>query len=320
MPSLYHNPLLPHIREYLAECPKDETVFLFVPYVKTSVLEALLENTKGRVVLVTTWNPSDMLSGASDLSVYQFCMNNGIALYVNENMHLKVYSVGLESAILATGNISQRGLMPGGNYEAAAKIERLTNEDRLFFSHIRNEARLVDDNMYEKLMDWYNKNKTEIPELPRLSDIVPESKKDDFSVASLPMTSSVDVLVSGYAKMSHGLEPSENKETAACIFHDLATYSIPMGLSDIEFRQELSNRFFDHPFIQRMAKFISPEAYFGRLKEWIQNNCTDVPIPSRREITGNVQVLLEWFVELGDGRYVVDVPGKRSQRIRRIDL
>ena len=42
------------------------------------------------------------------------------------------------------------------------------------------------------------------------------------------------------------------------------------------------------------------------------------PFPSRRELTGNVQVLLEWFVALGSGRYEVDVPGRRSQRIRRL--
>ena len=54
------------------------------------------------------------------------------------------------------------------------------------------------------------------------------------------------------------------------------------------------------------------------MKEWVQDNCTDVPVPSRRELTGNVQVLLEWFVALGDGRYVVDVPGAHSQRIRKL--
>ena len=68
----------------------------------------------------------------------------------------------------------------------------------------------------------------------------------------------------------------------------------------------------------RMDGLISQGAYFGRIKEWIQNICTDVPVPSRRELTGNVQVLMDWFVSLGGGRYVVDIPGARSQRIRRL--
>ena len=91
-----------------------------------------------------------------------------------------------------------------------------------------------------------------------------------------------------------------------------------MGLTKDEFMRELASKFFGHPFIQRIDEFIAPEAYFGRIKEWVQDNCTDVPVPSRRELTGNVQVLLEWFENLGNGRYVIDIPGARSQRIRKV--
>ena len=151
-----------------------------------------------------------------------------------------------------------------------------------------------------------------------LSDVISPQGKDDFSVSALPMTRSVDELVAGYRKISAGLRPSEDSETTACVIHDLVNYDIDSGLGDKEFMQNLTAAFFAHPFIQRIDEFISPEAYFGRIKEWIQNNCTDVPVPSRRELTGNVQVLLKWFVVLGDGNYVVDVPGARSERIRRM--
>ena len=233
-------------------------------------------------------------------------------------MHIKVYSTGLDSAVLATGNVSHRGLMPGGNHEAGTLLERLTNRDRLFFERIRREARLVNDVMYEKLKRWIETNPIDSPEQVDLEDVVSAPKKDDFLISALPMTRSVDELVAGYARISSDRMPSDNPETAGCIFHDLANYDIETGLSEAEFVQRLTSRFFAHPFIQRIGEFINPEAYFGRIKEWVQNNCTDVPIPSRRELTGNVQVLLEWFVKLGGGIYVVDVPGARSERIRKI--
>ena len=233
-------------------------------------------------------------------------------------MHLKVYSAGLDSAVLATGNVSHRGLMPGGNHEAGTLLERLTNEDRLFFERIRREARLANDVMYGKLKRWIEINPIDSPKQVDLEDVVPAPKKDNFLISALPMTRSVDELVAGYTRISSDEMPSDNPETVGCIFHDLANYDIGTGLSEAEFVQRLTSRFFAHPFIQRIDEFINPEAYFGRIKEWVQNNCTDVPVPSRRELTGNVQVLLEWFVELGDGRYVVDVPGARSQRIRKI--
>ena len=316
--KLYHSPLFEHIRKYLLGAPPHETVFLFVPYIRADLLAKLLDDIENHVVIVTTWEPADLLSGASDLAVYPYCQERRIALYVSEMMHLKVYSVGLNSAIVATGNVSWRGLMPEGNYEAAAEAEHLTNEDRLFFETIRANAKIVDDAIYLKLRDWIKLNSINIPKPPRLKDVILMLDREDFLVSALPMTYSVDALTVGYAKMRTGQDPSDDQEVEACIFHDLANYSIPLGLSDDEFRRELSNRFFAHPFIRRMDEFIAPEAYFGRIKEWIQNNCTDVPVPSRRKLTGNVQVLLEWFVSLGNGKYVVDIPGSRSQRISKI--
>ena len=83
----------------------------------------------------------DIQLGSSDLSLYPYCREHGIALYVNRNLHLKVYSAGLDSAVLATGNVSRRGLMLGGNHEAGTLLECLTNKDRLFFERMRREAR-----------------------------------------------------------------------------------------------------------------------------------------------------------------------------------
>ena len=316
--GIIHSPLFDHIREYLLVGDSGKnTTFLFVPYVQADVAGRLLEGIRNRVVVVTTWNPQDIRSGSSDLDLYQLCRGRGYALYVSQNLHLKVYSVGLEGAVLATGNVSHAGLMPGGNHEAAIPVGRLTPANRLFLEGIRRDARLVDDGMYNALKRWAEENKMKPLAMPAIDDIVPMVGRDEFLVSALPMTRRIDDLVAGYERIAAGKEPSEDQETAACIFHDLANYGIDQGLAKEGFLRELSIRFFAHPFVKRIDEFIAPEAYFGRIKEWIQDNCTDVPIPSRRELTGNVQILLEWFAVLGGGRYVVDVPGARSQRIRR---
>ena len=111
-------------------------------------------------------------------------------------MHLKMYSIGLSSAILATGNVSNRGMMPDGNYEAATFLDHLTNEDRIYFERIRNEARLVNDKMYEELIKWREANKVTAPEQIRLEEIISDPNKDDFLISALPMTHSIDDLVS----------------------------------------------------------------------------------------------------------------------------
>ena len=318
MDGLIHSPLFGHISDYFAAGDTGaDTTFMFAPYVRAEVACKLLAGVRNRVVIVTTWNPADLRSGSSDIGLYPLCQERGYALYVNEDLHLKLYSVGLRDAVLATGNVSCRGLLPGGNYEAAVRTA-LTPSDRLFLEGIRRGARLVDDAVYEAVRGWLDVNPAGPPEAPSLSEIAPEPGADDFLISALPMTRSIDDLAAGYARMAEGGQPSGDPETAACIFHDLANYGVPPGLDRGGFLRELSVRFFAHPFIRRIDEFIDPEAYFGRIKEWVQDNCTDVPVPSRRELTGNVQVLLEWFVVLGAGRYQVDVPGRRSQRIRRL--
>ena len=305
------------IREYFRDSHPNETIFLFVPYVKTGVLDGLLKGIPNKTVIVATWEPGDIQTGSSELALYPFCQRRDIALYISQGLHLKAYSVDLASAILATGNVSRRGLLPGGNYEAATKLD-LTMDDQIFFRRIVQKARLVDDAMYGELVAWGEANHTDMPDLPALNGVISSRRKDDFSVSALPMTQSVDELVAGYRRISAGRHPSDDSETTACIIHDLVNYDIDPGLGGEEFLQILTAAFFAHPFIQKINEFISPEAYFGRIKEWIQDNCTDVPVPSRRELTGNVQVLLEWFVALGGGSYMVDVPGRHSQRIRNV--
>ena len=131
------------------------------------------------------------------------------------------------------------------------------------------------------------------------------------------MTRNVDDLIKGYENINSELKPSDNDETTDCIYHDLSTYDIEPGLSQEEFLKKLKFQFFAHPFVKKIDEFINPEAYFGRVKEWVQKNCTTVPLPRRWELTENVQTLYDWFVKLGDGKYVVDAPN-HSQRIRKI--
>lgn len=319
MEDLLHSPLFDNIRKYFVnEGTSQKTIFIFAPYIQSNTLSMLLNEADCNVVVVTSWKPKDLLSGASDISVYELLKKYNISLYVNNNLHLKLYSINLTSAILATGNVSQRGLLENGNYELGVKIERLNIKDRLFLENIRQESRLVDEPMYDALSKWITENKQKPTIETHLQDIVPTFNNNPFLISALPMTHSVEELIAGYIQINNGKEPSTDTEISACIFHDLTNYNIKLGMTETDLRQKITDAFFAHPFIQKIDEFISPEAYFGRIKEWVQANCTDVPVPSRRELTGNVQVLLEWFVRLGNGVYKVDIPGSRSQRIRKI--
>ncbi|WOV92921.1 MAG: hypothetical protein R1F52_07420 [Candidatus Nitrosoabyssus spongiisocia] len=316
--NLIHSPIFEYVRKYF-ECsdPQLKTIFIFAPYIKTATLDRLLYNIHSKVVIITTWNIHDFQFGSSELELYPYCKKHNISLYVNSDLHLKIYSVNLESAVLATGNITNRGMFVDGNHEAAVKIECLDYKDCLVFEKIRKESNLINDYIYYELKKWVGANPIKKTLEINLEDVIPQVKKDCFLISDLPMTHNVDDLILGYTRIMQGKEPSEDSNTSACIIHDIVNYGINLNLSKNEFVKTLTREFFSHPFIQKINEFIAPEAYFGRIKEWIQNNCTDVPVPSRRELTGNVQVLLEWFEKLGNGEYKIDRP-HHSQRIYKI--
>ncbi len=314
---MIQSPLFDEIRGYLTRAKDNDQIFLFVPYIKTRILEKLLDGIENKITIVTTWHINDLIGKSSELELYEFCKKRGIFLYINNKIHLKVYSVNLDTAIISSGNISNNGLMPDMNFEAGILSGKFSNQDRLYLEKIKNNAEFVDEKVFQKYLEKYNECKEKAHPQNEFSDPIITPKKDDFLISALPMTRNVDDLIKGYVKINSNQKPSGNQETIDCIYHDISNYKIESGLSKEEFIEKLKIEFFSHPFTKKIDEFINPEAYFGRVKEWIQNNCTSVPVPSRRELTDNVQVLYDWFVKLGDGKYAVDRPN-HSQRLYKV--
>jgi len=314
---LIRSPLFNRIRSYLTNAKKDEEIFIFVPYIKTKILDELLEGIENKITVITTWHINDLIRGSSELELYDFCKKRGIYLYINLDIHLKVYSVNLNTGIIASGNISDRGLMKEDKFEAGIISGKFSIEDRLYLQNIKNKAEFVNEQVFQKYLKRFEECKEKAHPINDFKDPPSIPKKEDFLISALPMTKNIDELIEGYLKMNSQKVPSGNQEIMDCIYHDLGNYNIEQGLSKEEFIAKLKVEFFAHPFTQKIDEFIDPEAYFGRVKEWIQNNCTNVPIPSRRELTGNVQVLYEWFVKLGDGKYAMDTPN-HSQRLYKV--
>jgi len=316
--EFFQSPLFETIKKYLIQADEEKQIFLYVPFIKTSVLKKLIDGLDNKIIIITDWSKRNLIAGSSELELYPFCKEKKITLYHNERLHLKAYSVNLEDMILATGNISQRGLMPDGNFELGIYLDQISIKDRLFLEQIRKNSILINDEVFVILQSWSKANPPNPSKDEKFAEFEETKIKNQFLISALPMTKEVTILQDAYNRLNQGKNASDDAEINACVYHDLANYDIPLGLSNDEFKNMLRKKFFEHPFIQKVDEFIDPEAYFGEIKEWIQKNCTDVPVPSRRELTGNVQVLYDWFEKLGDGKYVIDVPGSYSQRIRKI--
>jgi len=291
------------------------SLFIFVPYIKIEALRSILDRAQNCKAIFVRWEPKDLITGASDLEIYPYCKDRGISLFRNRRLHLKAFVENYESCLVGSANISSRALnnpvSNNYNYELATIVENLSIEDRLYFSIIEQESTLITDHIFDQLLAQLSQKKIEYPNEDDF-DIKIEAPDKDFLISSLPLTYNVDTLYRVYKSMNFINEVELN-----CTTHDLALYKLSFGLPLDVFKQQLKVAFFNHPFIKAFLEKVRKrgEIYFGEAKVWIHENCSNVPLPRRWEITDNIQILYQWIIKLSDGNYIVDRPGY-SERLK----
>ncbi|MBF0239797.1 MAG: hypothetical protein HQM12_19020 [SAR324 cluster bacterium] len=300
------------LKEFISNSKR---LFIFVPYIKLESLKQLLSETNNCKAIIVRWEAKDLIQGSSDLEVFQYCQEKNITLYRNSRLHLKAFIDDYNQCIIGSPNISSRALnLPPNNsynYELATIIDYLEFEDRLYFARIVNESLLITPDIYKQIVNQLIDCADTLTDETELK-FADDSLDKAFLISSLPMTSTVETLLNIFKTRENANEVELN-----CALHDLALYNVPLDLTPEDAYNRLKASFFSHSFIQAFLKNLEKnrEIYFGASKAWIQNNCTNVPVPRKWEITQNIQILYKWIVELGEGKYKIDVPGHRSERL-----
>lgn len=309
--------LFSNLQKAIADTLRDasQSVEIYVPFVSPPVLDELLRSVSGRcrVSLVTTWKLPDLILGVSSLETYGVCRRHGVFMFLNQRLHLKSYLADYSRLLTGSANLSRRALgnLKTGSHETLVSLEKPSQEYLVFLARIRQEASLVTPALHAKFIevlatcdDQLRREDSALEAAQEKLD-VEVLKRDFFLISELPMSRSFEDL---HAVLL-GAEDFD-EEVLANARHDIAKYGLDAEqLSRFsDFFRVLEQRFFEHPFIERLASFIDRPTRFGAIKEWVQRNCTDVPVPSRRDITGNVQVLYFWLENLGRDRFSVSQP------------
>ena len=321
--ALMHGPLFGPVRSYLSGNDTGRGMtYVFSPHIEAPVLEKLVKGLRNPLVVVTTWDPADVLSGASDIGAYRVCRDAGAALYVSGRLHFSLYSAGLSTAIVSTAEATEAGMAPGGTLDMSTMAEPLSAGDRLFLEGIRRGARLVDDYAHGAIAEWASRGGAggagpDAGGAPSLDGIapLPAPGARPFLASDLPMTATVKDLESAYRRIVSGREAARDEADAACAFYDLANYMLGPDLSKGGFREELARRFLEHPLTAAAARAIGSGSGLGEVHGWVESSCEPVPVPSRRGPEGRTRVLLEWMAELGGGAYRLDAPRGGPVRI-----
>ena len=297
---------------------KNDEITIFSAYLKLDVLKKLNEANHVKQIVVR-WEIQDLYKGVSDIELYNYCLENNIALYRNTRLHLKAIWNNDKNIFFGSANISNRGLHEIGdyNFELNGKNESINVEDQRYLQRIIKHSEYVTESLFNKL-----KSTIESLDLPKISFPsipTPPPTVDYFLINQLPMTSSPELLFDLYEN------EDENSEEISYAAHDLELYQIPKNLNKFDFFNYLKEVFNQHLFIKKFKEAVktvkddrNPERdgsmRFGAVRQWFSENTTTVPTPRNFELNSYVKILYEWICYF-DNNYSWSIPATRSEVI-----
>jgi hypothetical protein len=289
-------------------------VTLYSAYIRTEQIEALniLKNIKR---IVVRWEIRDLHQGASDLKLYEYCVENRITLYRNTRIHLKCLRNEADEVFFGSANVSKRGI--GGeiknfNYELNGLSENTEFADTLYLDNIISKSNYVNYDLYCKIkgmLDSLEDFDNQEAEYAKFELDPHKSNEDYFLISELPMFMDVQNIYSAINDLS-SLDSTERK----CLSHDIVTFGLDTSLSSNDFYDKLRNTFNGHPFVMALKEQVRNDRRkslsYGAVVDWIKNNTTTVPTPISWELKEKqvVNVLYNWICFF-DEDYTVERPG-----------
>lgn len=285
-------------------------VILMAPFINAGVLSRLLSH-QSVAVVVTSWRRDHLLQGVSTLDVYPIVRDAGAKLVVNDRLHAKLVTADFKDSLIGSANFTPAGmgLAPRSNLEAMVRVTQATPELKALFCRILIDGRPIDDEIHARYVEWLKRLPPPPIAPPADEDGPPRMERDPFLISNLPATRSPSALWA---------EANAVDALSDDAIHDLQLFRVDPSMTEQDFLLSLRTVVAANPFVGRLiARIPADGLYFGAFKQLVQQTCTDVPMPHRRDLTALVQNLYGWIAEVFSDAFEVRRPNY-SQLIRPI--
>lgn len=292
MATLVWSPLYRVLEDRIAG--GDDIILILVPFAKLAALKQLhwVHASKVKLKIVCRWRPRDLIYGASDVEVFTYLKESGCQLYVNPDIHLKLYVFGSNVAFNTSGNLTLQGLgyADHANIEVGNMVD-LTTLDWVKIYQIIEGSRQVDDELHSRFKAFVDEQPKIGPNTP-FPDFLPAPKT--YTISSLPATATPVKLADFYFDANLAKPTPEEVRRA---IHDLVTFGIPQNLAKTDFDERLGTAFLKTPFVEDFIELLKSEGSlrFGAVNNWLHQKCEDVPLPYRWEIKENTHIFYDWL-------------------------
>lgn len=294
MAILITDDILTQITNDLTKCTESFTVVS--AYCKKELLkyfDSYLPNNLDKALLVR-FRPDDILSKATDFSLYEYCCLHGWEMYVRFDSHAKTYIFDNLKGIIGSANATKSGLRLGGigNYEMAA-VFQLESKDIIAIKSLIASSVKMNIDIYRMMKLYIEKNSCngQSSSITRWPNKIENMVNYDFSI----------LFSEDFPKMS----PQElDKQSIENVRRDASGLKYAFVHSKcylwlISILKEKDNHMI----------------FFGELTERLHNVLLREPKPYRKDVKIMLRNLLEWVNFFDCSDIVIDIPN-HSQRIR----
>ena len=248
--------------------------------------------------LLVRFLPGDIINGATDLDLYEYCKLNGWELYIRFDLHAKTYIFDKKRYILGSGNLTSRGLGLNclGNYELA-DFSQIEGDDLKKINSLFSSAILMTDELYSLM-------KSDIEKFPKVSATEVKSLNWNKYVTDKFVPDTSVLFTYDFPQV---LAPSS--EVGEYEFLELSG-SVDKEKIKQEFRWSKAFLWLYKTVNAKESK----ECYFGELSEKLHNSLINDPKPYRKEVKVLLANLLGWIEYFNFDFIKVDRPNY-SQRV-----
>jgi len=273
-----------------------KTLIIFSAFVKSQAFEWLVPQIIDKhlkVKIMARWDINDLLSGVSDLSIYERCKELNWEFRVNTALHSKLYLIDSSIGYLGSNNFTGAGLglNTNNNIEFSTEI-RPNMGDLQKIDKYLNSSTLMNDELYEEIKQFVEDNKTTKERIKWPDSIMDKLKTN------------TDYLWVDNFPLSNPLQDNFSEE-----FHRDEKIFANIALDD---KEALKDAFMSSHVTQWIMKHLNEQEekvlFFGSLSALIHNSLLNDPKPYRKEIKDLIANFFAWVQYLDLKELIVEQP------------
>jgi len=273
-----------------------KTLIIFSAFVKSQAFEWLVPQIIDKhlkVKIMARWDINDLLSGVSDLSIYERCKELNWEFRVNTALHSKLYLIDSSIGYLGSNNLTGAGLglNTNNNIEFSTEI-RPNMGDLQKIDKYLNSSTLMNDELYDEIKQFVEDNKTTKERLKWPDSIMGKLKTN------------TDYLWVDNFPLSNPLQDNFSEE-----FHRDEKIFANIALDD---KEALKDAFMSSHVTQWIMKHLNEQEekvlFFGSLSALIHNSLLNDPKPYRKEIKDLIANFFAWVQYLDLKELIVEQP------------